>query len=421
MAWDEAYPIGGGNKVTPTGAGKLKALWDAVRSSAVPDDQPPPPAAAPRMASPLPDMGEDPDNPEVRVRDPQMSDLPADARVRELQGKLDVASKPATLKDRILRALPTVAAAGIGAAFNAPALVQGTSQAADTARQQRNVERQSLQSQVAAEQTERQAEYTAAQRNQQMSNIAAENRQARTLAAKIAGQSRENVADTAGQSRVGVAQIGAGSRESVATTGASAKRDVAKIAADARIRAGKYAADAAANRQSRSIAAGYGKQQAGFTHTDEKPTADEDRRADLAKSLGDIGDEIIDIAQRRPELFGKIAGRSTTLRQAIGTDDPDVAMLKTNREALGQIALGAHAMRNASHIGVAADSIVSAFNNSPEATISAIGAAKKNANTMNTVVRPTLSGKVKPAPGTSPPAPRPSTKGGSKSDPAGLF
>lgn len=401
--------------IHPVSAGKLKQLWDAVRLAPSDQGDAPPPqtlpdavAASPdpdapqvdRMPSPAPQLPT-PD-PDVRLANADINAQPASSRVTDLQARVDQANAPRTVKQRLLSALP--AAIGIGTAAiargNSGAILGGVNQGEEVQREQRNLTRTNLTQQLAAAQAEREKEYDTAQRTVEQTNANREtNRTRRSLTdAIVAG--RSDVAQTAANSRMGVADTNAGARRDVADTqttarsadaiaAAASRERIAKIAAAARIQAGRYAADAAAGRQSRS-----------FDHADTKPTADEDRRADLSKSLSDIGDHIAEVAARRPELFGSVKGRLTQLRQFTGTDDPDVADLKADREALGQIALGAHAMRNAGHIATAADSIVSGFTNSPEATISAIETAKRNAGTMQTIVRPRLTQQV--APGTAP-------------------
>jgi hypothetical protein len=113
----------------------------------------------------------------------------------------------------------------------------------------------------------------------------------------------------------------------------------------------------------------------------EEPTVDETRRADLARNMRENLESLEEIATRRPDLFGPLAGRLTTLRQAVGTDDPDVAKLRAIHEYLGMASVGAHAMRNAQHVGAAADAIMASFTNSPKAMLAAIEEGKKSTQT----------------------------------------
>ncbi len=112
-----------------------------------------------------------------------------------------------------------------------------------------------------------------------------------------------------------------------------------------------------------------------------EPTADEQRRADLAENMNENLDQLEDILSRRPDLFGPVAGRVTWARNAIGTSDPDVAKLKAIKEYFGMASVGAHAMRNAQHVATAADAVINGFTNSPDAMRAAIEAARNSTAT----------------------------------------
>lgn len=116
-------------------------------------------------------------------------------------------------------------------------------------------------------------------------------------------------------------------------------------------------------------------------HADNKPTADETRRADLAENMTENLTQLEDIVRRRPDLFGPMAGRLTGWRQKLGTSDPDVAKLHAIKEYLGMASVGAHAMRNAQHVGAAADAVMAGFVNSPAATLAAIQSARDSVDT----------------------------------------
>jgi hypothetical protein len=113
----------------------------------------------------------------------------------------------------------------------------------------------------------------------------------------------------------------------------------------------------------------------------EEPTADETRRADLGRNMLHNLDEIEEIAKRRPELFGKAAGRWTELRHWAGTDDQDIARLYAVKEYLGMASVGAHAMRNAQHVETAANAILNSFHNSPAAVIAAAEEGRESVGT----------------------------------------
>jgi hypothetical protein len=108
---------------------------------------------------------------------------------------------------------------------------------------------------------------------------------------------------------------------------------------------------------------------------------DEQRRADLARNLNENLDRLEEIVKRRPELFGKAAGRLTSLRGVIGTDDNDIATMQQIKENTGMAMVGAHAMRNAQHVETAANSVFNAYKNGPNATLAAIQNARNSAKT----------------------------------------
>lgn len=428
--------MGGFSTVNPVSAGKLKDLWDAIRT--VPDPGAPPPAPLPPPAQPAPALattappptlpgpasippqagvvagpdstppiataqmtGPPPDVtpsplPVVNEAQPDINQMAGSDRVTQLQGVLDNFGKTPGLRERLLAIAPVLASviAAKAGGGQAGASIRGVAEGQDIQRGQQNLERANLTTQLSAAEQEREREYDTATRTVERANAAADANRTRDLISRMGNQSKENVATTGAGSRVAAATIGAGARTGVADTQAASRQAVAKIAADARIAAGKYAADAAANRQTRSINATAGRQQAGFGHTDTKPTAAEDQRADMAKSFGQVVDEIDGIVQRRPDLVGPVAGRSTQLKNLIGTDDPDVSTLMADKEAIGQFMLAAHSMRNGNHIAIAGNSVLNAFHNEPEAMRAALAAAKVNAMGMDTIVRPTLAGKL---------------------------
>lgn len=422
----------------PVSAGKIKALWDAVRSQPLdqvpagqpnpqgpaqpimPPPQPPvppqqnigtttatgggdpntPPAQVPgpsmvdpNAPSPLQNAMRDAD-PNVQAKMPALSDIPATAALTGLQQQQAMANAKPSLAHQILGAAAPLALAGLGAAFHAPSVIAGAPTVLARQQQERESQRQALTAQVDAAQRTQAQEFDAAQRAVEQANAAAE-----------ANRTRQIVASTGGQYRLAGSEVQAGGRQQVAETQADARqrgietqgqtqRDVAQtrgqysykdaiVGANGRIQAAKYAVDAALLRQDR-----------GFNHQDTKPTADEDRRDDMAQSLNVMADRLEEITARRPDLVGKFAGRATKLRSMIGTSDPDVAEMNNIRENLGQLALSAHSMRNANHIATAADSMVNSFYNSPDAMKAGLESAKRTATTMETYHRPTLAGQV---------------------------
>lgn len=152
---------------------------------------------------------------------------------------------------------------------------------------------------------------------------------------------------------------------------------------------------------------------AGLKPKGEQATADEKRRADLAVNMKENLDTLEDIVRRRPELFGPGAGWLTAARGYTGLgSDPDIAALRSVREYLGMASVGAHAMRNAQHVGTAADAVMNGYRSDPATMMGAIKAARKSLETFQQDV--SRGG----APATTQAAPQ---KQKSENDPLGIF
>ena len=120
-----------------------------------------------------------------------------------------------------------------------------------------------------------------------------------------------------------------------------------------------------------------------------KPTADEQRRGDLAVNMDENLTAFEDIVTRRPELFGWVAGWKTLTAMTVGTSDPDIAALKNIKEQMGLAMVGAHAMRNAQHVETAASSIVNGFRNSPSAMLGPRGSIALARKSLKTFIEDT--------------------------------
>jgi hypothetical protein len=136
-----------------------------------------------------------------------------------------------------------------------------------------------------------------------------------------------------------------------------------------------------------------------------KPTADEQRRADLAENLNENLNTLEDIAKRRPDLFGPMAGRLTQLRGAIGTGDKDIATLETIKHQIGMAQISAHGMRSAHGIEAAADSILNNLHNQPDAVLANVKAVRDSIKTFQQDVERAKG----EAPATAPAGPAPKT------------
>lgn len=120
-----------------------------------------------------------------------------------------------------------------------------------------------------------------------------------------------------------------------------------------------------------------------------KPNAEETKRADLAQNVNENLNALEDIVNRRPDLFGPVAGRLTKARETVGTSDPDVSTLKTLEDNLGMAMQSAHGMRSAQHVETSAQSVLNGFKNSPEALKAAIKAARNSVGTFQNNVQDT--------------------------------
>lgn len=115
----------------------------------------------------------------------------------------------------------------------------------------------------------------------------------------------------------------------------------------------------------------------------QKPTADEQKRADMAENLNENLDDLEDIAKRRPELFGPLAGRWTELKGKFGSDDPDIAKLQVIEHQVGMVQQSTHGMRSSQGVQASADSILNHLHSKSPALLAAIGEARKSAKTFS--------------------------------------
>lgn len=131
-----------------------------------------------------------------------------------------------------------------------------------------------------------------------------------------------------------------------------------------------------------------------------KPSADEQRRADLSENLNENLATLEEIAGRRPDLFGPMAGRLTGIKGALGSNDPDIGTLETIKHQIGMAQISAHGMRSAQGVASAADSILNSFKNGPEAVKASINAARNSVKTFTgDVERAKTGANPQPTPG----------------------
>lgn len=117
-----------------------------------------------------------------------------------------------------------------------------------------------------------------------------------------------------------------------------------------------------------------------------KPTADEQKKADLADNLNENLGVVEEILKRRPDLFGPVAGRMTEFKNKVGTSDPDIAALEAAQHQLGMVQQGVHGMRSAQGMQGAVDAVMNGFHNSPEAMQRALETVRSSAKTFSNAV-----------------------------------
>ena len=123
-----------------------------------------------------------------------------------------------------------------------------------------------------------------------------------------------------------------------------------------------------------------------------KPNASEKNRSDLADNLNENLDALEEIVNRRPDLFGPVAGRRTQLKAYLGSNDPDIGKLDTIKHQLGMVQQSTHGMRSAYGVQSAAASVLNDFKNGPAALKGSISAARNSAQTFKKNVADVQSG-----------------------------
>jgi hypothetical protein len=113
----------------------------------------------------------------------------------------------------------------------------------------------------------------------------------------------------------------------------------------------------------------------------ENPGSERLKRSDLTYNTIHNGQQLQDIISRRPDLFGKFAGRFSTFNEAIGTDDKDLAQLAIIGHNYALASNGMHGVRSAEAVAKTEKDLLNQYRNSPEATIAAITAGMQSGQT----------------------------------------
>lgn len=97
-----------------------------------------------------------------------------------------------------------------------------------------------------------------------------------------------------------------------------------------------------------------------------RPTGQERNKADLANSAHDQIEDIKSIVQKRPDIFGPVAGRKTDFTVWLGSQDPDAQRFRAARTIAGDHLAGVFGGRSEAALQ-ALDSAIGHFKDNPQA------------------------------------------------------
>lgn len=117
-------------------------------------------------------------------------------------------------------------------------------------------------------------------------------------------------------------------------------------------------------------------------------TGAERQRGDLANNAIHNLDMIGPLLQRRPDLIGKADGLITQGKEAVGTDDPDLATVMTALDNYGLAATGGHGVKAVAARTDAKKSLLNNFKNGPQAVAASIATAKSSLQNLAAVGQP---------------------------------
>jgi hypothetical protein len=121
-------------------------------------------------------------------------------------------------------------------------------------------------------------------------------------------------------------------------------------------------------------------------------------KADLAQNVQLNVANVKALIDKNPDLFGKAAGRISTVEQLLGTDDPALGEIPVMIYNIGLAAGGIHSQRGLAAAQHAANLLLNSFKNGPEATKAALD---EMSNSVQTFVDAAKAGKhVAPTPKT---------------------
>jgi len=133
------------------------------------------------------------------------------------------------------------------------------------------------------------------------------------------------------------------------------------------------------------------------------PGAERLKRADLAQNVIQNSDDMRRMIRDNPNLFGKVAGRVTSVQQMVGSDDPEISRLGVAMHNIALASNGAHGLRSAEAVKETEDRILNHFRNGPEATLAAVDEIDKS---VQSFIEAAKHGKQPmPSPGETPKTP----------------
>lgn len=121
-------------------------------------------------------------------------------------------------------------------------------------------------------------------------------------------------------------------------------------------------------------------------------------KADLAQNVQLNVRHAVDLIKANPELFGRVSGRYTHVREMAGSSDPAIRQLSIDLHNVAIASAGIHGMRSHAEVEATEDALLNHFKDSPEATIAGLGDLS---NSVQTFIDAAGSGKkVAPTPQT---------------------
>ena len=115
--------------------------------------------------------------------------------------------------------------------------------------------------------------------------------------------------------------------------------------------------------------------------TYEAPTADRLCRGDLANNAQDNINSTIEDLKANPDLFGKIAGRYTTIQEMLGLDNPAIRKIAVQIHNAALASNGAHGLRSAQAVPDTEKTILNNFRDNPATALAGLNAMNQSLDT----------------------------------------